>query len=100
MKIAALILFLVSLIGCCDASKIQENTKKLYSAKTSEINKALLELAKCGENAQGATGKISALLYHENVGVQSSAAYALREIDTPEARKILERAQNNRAKNR
>jgi HEAT repeat protein len=91
---------LTILSACCDASKIQENTKKLYSSKTSEINQALLDLAKCGDKAEAATRKISALLYHENVGIQSSAAYALREIDTPEARKILDSAQKNREKNR
>ncbi len=88
----------VLLWGCCDAPKISANTKKLYSPKASDKNQALLELAKCGEDAKGATQRIGALLYDENVGVQSSAAYALREIDTPEARKILERAQKNRGK--
>jgi HEAT repeat protein len=90
------VVFLFS--GCCDASKISANTKQLYSSKASEKNQALLELAKCGEEAKGATQRIGALLYDENVGVQSSAAYALREIDTPESRKILERAQKNRGK--
>lgn len=89
-----------SMAGCCDVDKIPANTKKLYSSVSAERNQALLDLAECGSKAEAATGRIAALLYDENVGVQSSAAYALRQIGTAEATRILERAQKNRSKNK
>jgi len=99
-KYPILIVMAFLVIGCCDADKIPANTKKLYSSVAADRNQALLDLAECGSKAEGATGRIAALLYDENVGVQSSAAYALRQIGTPEATRILERAQKNRSKNK
>lgn len=78
--------------ACCDSSAIPEHTRNLYSSDAKERNLAALALARCGENAKGAVPRLTAMLYDSNVGVQSSAAYALRQIDTQEARDALKRA--------
>ncbi|MBX7143923.1 MAG: hypothetical protein K1X79_05680 [Oligoflexia bacterium] len=84
----------VLLAGCCDEKAIPREVEALYSSAAKERNEAALALARCGGEASRAVGRLGQLLYDQNVGVQSSAAYALRKIDTPEARGILERAIN------
>lgn len=71
-------------------------TKLLYSERAKDRNAGALSLARCGEDAQGAVGKLSQLLYDPNPGVQSAAAYALREIDTKQAQAALARAEADR----
>ena len=46
-----------------------------------------------GSKAQPAEDALIRLLGDANAGVKSSAAYALREIDSPKARKALEKAE-------
>lgn len=65
--------------------------QKLQSAKPSERNEAALELGRIGApHAVRAVPILIKLLHDENPGVQSSAAYALRKIDTAEARTALD----------
>jgi HEAT repeat protein len=86
--------------GCCDEKGLPRALRDLYSEKASERNKALLLTSKCGERVESAVPRISQLLYDENVGVASSAAYALRCIDTKNARAALKRAEDIRAARR
>jgi HEAT repeat protein len=95
-RILILILFIVLIQACCDKKEIPELMKLLNSGKAENKNKAALALASCGEDAKGAVPILGKLIYDENVGVQSSAAYALRKIDTKEARKILKSAEERR----
>ena len=95
---ALLITTFLLITSCCDTDSIPSKTNTLYSSSAKERNKAALDLARCGSRAGGAVPKLAELLYDENVGVQSSAAYALRQIDTPNARAVLERAENARRK--
>ena len=88
--IALILVFLIT--GCCKDAEIPFATKQLYSPHARERNDGALALARCGEKAAGAVPRLIQLLYDENVGVQSASAYALREIDTPPARRALERA--------
>jgi hypothetical protein len=93
-----LLIFLAGMAGCCSESDIPIAKKKLYSDSAKERNQGALDLASCGTRAGSAVPRLITLLYDENVGVQSSAAYALRKIDTPEAREALERATAARKK--
>jgi len=86
--------------GCCDKEALPRMKRSLYSQKSSERNEAALALSRCGKHAKDIVPRLISMLYDENVGVQSSAAYALREIDTPEARRALEQAQAMREKRR
>lgn len=95
--IATLIIFTT---GCCDEKGLPNALRNLYSEKASERNKALLLMSKCGGRVESAVPRISQLLYDDNVGVASSAAYALRCIDTKNARAALKRAEDARAAQR
>lgn len=86
------------LAGCCDEQALPSRARALYSSSAKDRNEAALELARCGAKSANSVSRLGQLLYDSNVGVQSSAAYALRKIDTPEARAILERAINNKKK--
>jgi len=83
-------------VGCCRDADIPRNVGKLNSAVASERNEAALKLARCGAKADRAVPLLAQLLYDENVGVQSAAAYALRKIDTPRSRKIMDRIDRER----
>ncbi|MBN8550720.1 MAG: HEAT repeat domain-containing protein [Deltaproteobacteria bacterium] len=90
-------LALCALVGCCKTEEIPTQTRRLYSRSAHDRNEAALALAKCGSpEVDRAVGRLSELLYDENVGVQSSAAYALRKIDSEHARRALERATKRR----
>jgi HEAT repeat protein len=81
------------LMGCCDNEALPKMKQNLYSQNASERNEAALGLARCGAKAKDVVPRLAAMLYDSNVGVQSSAAYALREIDTSDARRALAQAQ-------
>lgn len=89
-------LTLLNTTACCDDKALPKALRDLYSDKASERNKALLLIAKCGEKAESAVPRINQLMYDENVGVASSAAYALRSIDTKSARAALKTAERAR----
>lgn len=82
--------------GCCDRKNMAKYSRELTSAASKERNEAALQLARCGREAAAAVPQLSQMLYDENAGVQSSAAYALREIDTDAARRALDAAQKAR----
>jgi HEAT repeat protein len=90
----------IAVTGCCDERALPSAIKALYSEKPSDQNKALLLLAKCKHKADSAVPRIAQLMYDDNVGVASSAAYALRCIDSKEARAALKRAEQARAARR
>lgn len=91
------ILFLAgALTGCCDSERIPKYIRNLNSSYASERNEAALKLARCGAKADRAVPLLSQLLDDDNVGVQSSAAYALRKIDTPRARRIMDQIDRER----
>jgi HEAT repeat protein len=78
------------LSSCCDEASIPRFRSNLQSKLPGDRNDAALQLARCGSAANAAVPRLAQLLYDENKGVQSSAAYALRKIDSAEARKALE----------
>ena len=90
----------IAVTGCCDKDSLPNALRALNSEKASERNKALLLIAKCGERAEPAVPRIAQLMYDENVGVASSAAYALRCIDSKRARLALKAAEDARAARR
>ena len=94
------ILLTIGGLGCCSESDLPNYKKGLYSPVAKERNSAALGLAECGERASDSVSRLGQLLYDDNVGVQSSAAYALRKIDTESARALLQRAESARAARR
>jgi HEAT repeat protein len=89
-----------NLAACCDERALPTAIRNLYSDKASDRNKALLLIARCGDRAETSVPRIAQLMYDENVGVASSAAYALRSIDTKAARSALKAAEQARAARR
>ena len=85
------------LVSCCKDSELPGAFKDLYSSSAKDRNEAALTLASCGSpKADRAVSRLIQLLNDENVGVQSSAAYALRRIGTKQASEALERASKHR----
>ena len=88
---------LIILYGCCSKEEAAKARKDLYSSLAKDRNDAAQTLAQCGaEEGRPAVPRLIQLMYDQNVGVQSSAAYALRKIDTPEARAALDKATKGR----
>ena len=85
-------------VGCCNESRIPQAMRGLNSSEARERNEALQVLAQCGERGASAVPRIAALLHDKNVGVASSAAYALRKIDSKEARTALKTAEESRVR--
>jgi HEAT repeat protein len=98
LKVQICFLFNMALCSCCNQNDVPALIEKLNSSKARDQSQAALDLASCGSKASKAVPKLAELLYDENVGVQSSASYALRKIDTPEARAIMERVEAGRRK--
>lgn len=85
-------MLLAFLIGGCGPSpeEVPALIDGLRSSEASVRNDCALKLARVGApHAERAVPILIGLLYDENRGVQSAAAYALRRIDTPEARAAL-----------
>ncbi len=80
------------LSSCCNQDSIPTLINKLSSSDTRERSKSAWELAKCGEKARNAVPQLTEMLYDSNAGVQSAASYALRKIDTAEARQAISQA--------
>ena len=95
-KLLFLCLLTSVLAACCKQEQIPSNIRLLSSNDAKLRNKAALDLASCGADANSAVPILGRLLYDVNVGVQSSAAYALRRIDSPEAQAILKAATEKR----
>ncbi len=98
LKILLILVLLQTVTGCCKQEEIPDLTLQLHSSSAKDRNDAALALARCGAKAERAVPRLGRLLYDENVGVQSAAAYALRKIDTPAAREIMDHAEGNRGK--
>ena len=94
------ILISLSVSACCDEKALSGALKDIYSDKASQRNKALQVISQCGKRGESAVPRITQLMYDENVGVASSAAYALRKIDSKAARAALKRAEDARNRNR
>lgn len=88
------------LSGCCHEADVPLALRGLYSADPREKNKSLQTLAQCPQQSKPSVQRIASLMYDPNVGVASSAAYALRKIDSKEARKALEAAEVSRKRKR
>ncbi|MCB0322357.1 MAG: HEAT repeat domain-containing protein [Bdellovibrionales bacterium] len=71
--------------------------KQLSAKDSSTRNKAAYALAGYGADAKPATRALIARLKDPNMGVRSTAAYALRSIGTPEATKALDAYEKDRA---
>ena len=95
-----ILLSIILLSGCCDEKGLPAALKGIYSKQASERNKALLIISRCGAKAESAVPRIAALMYDQNVGVASSAAYALRKIDSKAAQAALKTAEEARASSR
>ena len=82
----------LTLCGCSGdfASEAPALKASLRSADSKERNRAALRIASYGPAAKEITPEVIRLLADPNGGVRSSAAYALREIDTAEAKKALD----------
>lgn len=99
MRTATFLILIILLSSCCKEDQIAPAMQKIYSNNAKDKNDGALVLAQCGSpRADRAVGRLIQLMYDENTGVQSAAAYALRRIDTPEAREALERATAARGK--
>ena len=88
-KVHLILLLSLAGAGCCNEEKIPAYSNDLYSDASHVRNEAALQLARCGGKAEIAVPKLAQMLYDSNVGVQSSAAYALRKIDSKSARQAL-----------
>lgn len=86
--------------GCCKESDVPAALSGLYAREPRERNRSLQVLAQCPAMAESAVPRITSLMYDSNVGVASSAAYALRRIDSKEARQALKLAEEARSRQR
>ena len=93
MRAALFIAGCAAVQGCCDEAALPRAIDQLASPRASERNQALHAVGRCGERSERAVPLIERLMYDPNVGVASSAAYALRRIDTPSARQALKAAE-------
>lgn len=96
MRVASLVCLLAvlnGLIGCCHEAEVPVAVRGLYSADPREKNRSLQTLAQCPQQSKPSVQRIASLMYDPNVGVASSAAYALRKIDSKEAREALQVAE-------
>ena len=86
------------MLACCLSCKapaekrVPELISNLSSPQDSVKNKAALELAYYGKDAEAAVPSLIKLLKHPHNGIKSSAAYALDSIGTPEAKEAVTQA--------
>lgn len=94
MQIAKLCIFcglLLTSVACGPSKEeLPQLIKDLRSSESATRNKAALALAEFGTDGEKAVPSLIQLLNDKSGGVRSSAAYALRKIDTPEARRALD----------
>jgi HEAT repeat protein len=84
--------FMIALISCNSVSEkdIPRLKQELASSKSELRNQAALSLARLGPKASPATKELIILLHDPNRGIRSSAAFALRKIESDEATKALD----------
>lgn len=78
--------------GCREPAEtaVPKLIKQLKSQDSHERNVAARALAGYGPDAKKAVRPLSQALWDDNMGVRTSAAYALRKIGTPKALRVLE----------
>ena len=77
-------------VSCANPEvEVPKLIKQLKNNDAHKRNRAAMELASFGSDAEPAVRALSALLADPNGGVRSSAAFALRKIGTPEAERAL-----------
>ena len=98
LRRAAVAVLLALLVACGPPSeeRMNELKEQLQSSNTRTRNRAALDLANYGRHAAPAIPQLKRLLNDPNGGVQTSAAYALRQIGTPEADAALKSAPKTR----
>jgi hypothetical protein len=93
----------LNVTACCHEAELPQAVRGLYSREVRERNQSLQLIAQCGgraETIESSVPRIAALMYDQNVGVASSAAYALRRINTDGARAALKTAEEGRNQRR
>ncbi len=92
----AVALALSVLQGCTDPKvEVPKLMRELQSRDSAVVAQAALALGRIGPPyANKAEADLIRLLRHENPGVRSGAAYALRKIDTPAAKAALDAAKH------
>lgn len=88
----ALLSWAILFASCGDPKKeVPQLEKKLFSMDAKERSGAALRLARIGSpHGTRTVPTLIRLLDDPNAGVRSAAAYALREMDTPQARSALD----------
>ena len=100
MRLLLLVILIMNFTSCCDHAGLGDAKRGLYNPDPKVRNESALALASCSAEAGDSVGRLGQLLYDRNVGVQSSAAFALRKIDNLEARAILKKAEERKEKSR
>ena len=85
-------ILLLTLSSCNSATELKTLKRDLRSSDTKVKNQAALRAASFGKSAEPLVPELIMLLRDPNGGVRSSAAFALREIDSDDARAALEKA--------
>ena len=88
---AFILLSLLLSLGCSGdtAAELKQLKHELRSADGRIRNQAALRAASLGKKGEPLVPELVALLRDPNGGIRSSAAYALRAIDTPAAQTAL-----------
>ncbi len=97
---SGIVVVALHLSACCHEAELPNAVRGLYSREVRERNQSLQTIAQCGakgEKLETSVPRIAALMYDANVGVASSAAYALRRINTEEAKAALKTAEEARS---
>lgn len=91
LKVSLFVFFILLLVGCKEPAEtaVPRLIQQLSSPVQRERSQAALELARYGEEAKDAVPALIKTLKDPNGGVKSNAAFALRSIDTKEARNAL-----------
>jgi hypothetical protein len=103
MLTSGFLVLVLQLTACCHEAELPNAVRGLYSREIRERNQSLQLIAQCGgkaEKVESSVPRIAALMYDHNVGVASSAAYALRRINTDGARAALKTAEEGRTQRR
>lgn len=103
MVTSGILVVALHLTACCHEAELPNAVRGLYSREVRERNQSLQLIAQCGGKAdklETSVPRIAALMYDQNVGVASSAAYALRRINTDGARAALKTAEEGRNQRR
>ena len=90
-RAAAIVLLLLFFSGCKESAEtaVPKAVEQLQSKDAHQRNAAAQRLSAYGGDAADAVKPLTRALWDNNMGVRTSAAYALRKIDTKEARQAL-----------